>query len=81
MRSTLFACTALLALAACSDSPTGTDDTGILASRISSDVATVSADATAEDVDVMAGLNGLNGNFTVNLLDGMTPPILSLIHI
>jgi hypothetical protein len=75
MRSTLFACTALLALAACSDSPTGTDDTGILASRISSDVATVSADATAEDVDVMAGLNGLNGNFTVNLLDGMTPPI------
>lgn len=75
MRTSFFAATALLALAACSDSPTATVDTGLLASRISSDVATVSADVTAEDVDVMAGMNGLTGNFTVNLVDGMSPPM------
>lgn len=75
MRTPLFAATALLALAACSDSPTGTNDTGLLATRISNDVATVSADATAEDVDVMAGLNGMNGNFAASLVDGMSPPL------
>ncbi len=75
MRTASFATTALLALAACSDSPTATIDTGLLASRISSDVATVAADATAEDVDFMAGLNGLNGNFSVSLVDGMNPPM------
>lgn len=75
MRTPLFAAAALLALAACSDSPTGTNDTGLLATRISNDVATVSADATAEDVDVMAGLNGMNGNFAASLVDGMSPPL------
>ncbi len=75
MRATLFAPAALLTLAACSDSPTSTQDTGLLAARISGDVATIAADATAEDVDVMAGMNGLPNNFTVHLVDGMAPPM------
>jgi hypothetical protein len=75
MRASMIAATALLALAACSDSPTATDDTGILAARISGDVATVAADATAEDVDVMAGMNGLPNNFAAAIVDGMSPPL------
>jgi hypothetical protein len=73
MRTPFFATAALLALAACSDSPTGTITP--LAADISADVATVSADITAEDVDVMAGMNGLTGNFSAALVDGMSPPM------
>jgi len=73
MRTTIYAAAALLALAACSDSPTG--NVTPLPADISADVATVSADITAEDVDVMAGMNGLTGNFSASLVDGMTPPM------
>jgi len=73
MRTTIYAAAALLALAACSDSPTGTVTP--LAADITADVATVSADITAEDVDVMAGMNGLTGNFSASLVDGMSPPM------
>ncbi len=67
MRSTLNTAAALLLLAACNSSPTGGS---ILTARISDDVATVAADATAEDVDLMVGMNGLPGNMLF-----MTPPV------
>ncbi len=45
---------ALLATVACSDDPTGP----AAGTSLSFDVATVAADATAEDVDIMAGMDG-----------------------
>ncbi len=69
MRTTLTATTALLLLAACSDSPTGSNP---LDAFVSLDVATVAADATAEDVDLMAGMNGLPG--TISFSEIMRDP-------
>ena len=58
---------ALLASVACSDDPTGPGAD----SDVAFDVATVAADATAEDVDIMAGMDGEIGFLTgpVALLD------------
>lgn len=67
MRSTLNTAAALLLVVACNSTPTSSP---ILTSRISEDVATVAADATAEDVDLMVGMNGLPGNMAF-----ATPPI------
>lgn len=63
-------------LAACSSDPTGSSEgPSTFAATISADVATLAADATAEDVDVMAGMSGLLGNVEfVALLDPDGPP-------
>lgn len=69
MRSTLTAASVLLLLAACSDSPTSNNPSDAF---ISLDVATVAADVTAEDVDLMAGMSGLPG--TISFSEIMRDP-------
>jgi hypothetical protein len=65
MRNKIFlAGTLALATAACGSDGTGPNDTGADAA-LNLSVATVAADGTAGDVDIMAGLNGIPGNITV----------------
>jgi len=76
MRSTrVLTAGVLLFAAACSGNPTTT--TPLLDALITSDVATMSADATTEDVDVMAAMDGDIGVLvSAPLFEGMflTPP-------
>jgi hypothetical protein len=60
---------ALLATVACSDDPTGPG----AGTDLAFDVATVAADATAEDVDIMAGMDGEIGFLTgtASISDGI----------
>lgn len=61
---------ALVASVACSDDPTGPGP----GSQMAFDIATVAADATAEDVDIMAGMDGEIGFLSGSpaaLLDGV----------
>lgn len=77
MRHTrFFTASALVLAAACSSSPT-TTSTAALDAAISGDVATMSADATTEDVDVMASMDGNIGSLaSAPLAAGLflTPP-------
>ncbi len=57
---------------ACSSDPTGSNTAPIAAATISADIANVSADATAEDIDVMAGMDGLTG--TITFAAALLPP-------
>jgi hypothetical protein len=76
MRSTRLLTAGLLVLAAaCSSSPTSTDTA--VDALVTADVATMTADATTEDVDVMAAMDGDIGVLVSSpLADGMmlTPP-------
>ncbi len=62
MLRTRFLAVALVVAAACSDDPTG-PGTG---SSVNLDVAMIAADATAEDIDVMAGMDGQIGSFSIS---------------
>lgn len=62
MLRTRFLAAALLVAAACSDDPTGPGQ----GSALNLDVAMIGADAAAEDVDVMAGMDGQIGSFAIS---------------